>query len=42
MLLNGGWVTFMPMYWQPLENGTDVMLSLPASFSSTKSLFGNS
>ena len=32
----------MPMYWMPLLNGVEMMLSLPAFFSSTKSLFGNS
>ena len=41
-LLNGGFFTFMPMYWMPFEYGVDTMLSLPAPLSSTKSLFGRS
>ena len=38
----GGWVTFMPIYWMPLENGSDTTLSLPLAFISWKSLNGSS
>ena len=41
-LSNGGLVTFMPIYWMPLENGSDTTSSLPLAFISWKSLNGNS
>ena len=41
-LSNGGFFTFMPIYWMPFEYGVDTMVSLPSFFISEKSLFGRS